>query len=214
KDKTLLATSWSFFAFGAILFFGVTWIPGYFKQAWKLDLTKIGWFTTMPWALSIVGMVLVGILSDHLFRRSGNVRKARIHPIWILQLLSACSFIPLIFLNPEGGEHSIGWAIVFLTLAIGLSMAANGPYYSICTDLFPHSAGAATGIMVTFFSASGVVVPYLVGWLTDEFGGSFASAFVMLAAIVGSGALGMVLFARPEQGSPHAPRENSSSRGA
>ena len=152
---------------------------------------KIGWFTTLPWALSIVGMVLIGALSDRLFRRSGSVRLARLHPIWILQLLAALSFVPLVFVD------SAGWAIFWLTIAIGLSMSANGPYYSICTDLFPHGAGAATGIMVTFFSASGVVVPYVVGWLTDQFQGKFAAAFVMLAAIVASGALGMLLFARP-----------------
>ena len=191
RNPTLLATAWSFFGFGAILFFGVTWIPGYLEHEFDLKLSTIGWFTTMPWALSIVGMVLIGTLSDRLYRASGNVRLARIHLIWILQLFAAASFIPLASVN------SSGWAVFWLTLGISFSMSANGPYYSICTDLFPKSAGAATGIIVTFFSASGVLIPFTVGWLTDSTA-SFDTAFLMLAGIVGSGALGLLLFARPE----------------
>ncbi len=190
RNPTLLATAWSFFGFGAILFFGVTWIPGYFEHEFGLKLTTIGWFTTLPWALSIVGIVLIGTLSDRLFSASGNIRQARIHPIWILQLLAAVSFIPL------ASVTSSDWAIFWLTLGIGFSMSVNGLYFSICTDLFSKSAGAATGIVVTFFSASGVLIPFLVGWLTDTTA-SFDTAFFMLSGIVGSGALGLLLFARP-----------------
>jgi ACS family hexuronate transporter-like MFS transporter len=191
KNPTLLATAWSFFGFGAILFFGVTWIPGYFEHEFDLKLTAIGWFTTMPWAFSIVGMVLIGTLSDRLFSASGDIRRARIHPTWILQLLAAASFIPLTSVT------SSGWAVFWLTLGIGFSMSANGLYYSICTDLFSKSAGAATGIIVTFFSASGVLTPFLIGWLTDATA-SFDIAFLMLSGIVGSGALGLLFFARPQ----------------
>lgn len=190
RDPTLLATSWSFFGFGAILFFGLTWIPGYFEHTFGLDLATIGWFTTLPWGLSIIGMIAVGSFSDRLFRSSGNVRRSRIHPIWILQLLAAASFLPLAYVE------SSTWAIAWLTLGIGFSMAANGPYYSVCTDLFPDQAGAATGILVTFFSASGVITPFLIGWLTDTTS-SFATGFIVLATMVASGALGLLLFARP-----------------
>jgi nitrate/nitrite transporter NarK len=76
-------------------------------------------------------------------------------------------------------------------------MSPNGPYYSICSDLFSRQTGAATGIIVTFFSASGVITPWLVGWLTDTFG-NFDAAFIMLAVTVASGAVGMLLFARGE----------------
>jgi MFS transporter, ACS family, hexuronate transporter len=192
RNPTLLATAWSFFGFGAILFFGVTWIPGYFENEFGLALMTIGWFTTLPWALSIVGMILIGNLSDRLFIASGDIRGARVHLIWILQLLAAASFLPLVSVT------SSDWAVFWLTLGIGLSMSANGPYYSICTNLFPKSAGAATGIIVTFFSASGVLTPVLIGWLTDSTA-SFDAAFLMLSGIVGSGALGLLLFARPQR---------------
>ena len=105
--------------------------------------------------------------------------------------MAALSFVPLLFIESKE------WAIVWLSLGIGMSMSPNGPYYSICSDLFPRQSGAATGILVTCFSASGVIMPWLVGWLTETFGG-FDVAFGVMAGIVASGALGMLLFARGE----------------
>ncbi|MDP6480025.1 MAG: MFS transporter [Phycisphaerales bacterium] len=193
RNPTLLATSWSFFSFGYVLWFGITWIPGYFEQTWHMDLTKIGWFSTLPWGLACLLIPLVAWYSDTRMTRTGRIRSARVHPIWIFQLLGALCFVPLIF------THSQTVAIAMLSLGIGFSMAANAPYYSICTDLFHRNAAAATGIMVTFFSISGLVTPVLTGWLTDAFGG-FDAAFIALAVFVTSGSLGMLCFAHPDRG--------------
>ncbi len=191
RNPTLLATSWSFFAFGYVLWFGITWIPGYFEQTWQMDLASIGWFSTLPWGLACVLIPLVGWYSDRRMIQTRSIRSARVHPIWIFQLLGALCFIPMIFV------HSQTLAILMISLGVGFSMAANAPYYSICTDLFRESTGTATGIMVTFFSISGLVTPLLTGWLTDVFGG-FQAAFAVLAIFVATGAIGMLLFARPD----------------
>lgn len=42
KNRTLLATSWSFFAFGYVLFFAISWMPGYLEQTYQMKLTTIG----------------------------------------------------------------------------------------------------------------------------------------------------------------------------
>lgn len=191
RNPTLLATSWSFFAFGYVLWFGITWIPGYLEQTWQMKLTSIGWFSTLPWGLACIFIPIVGWWSDRKMVRTGSVRQSRIHPIWFFQLLGALCFVPLIF------AHSPNLAILMLSLGIGFSMAANAPYYSICTDLFRDNAATATGIMVTFFSISGLTTPLLTGWLSDAFGG-FEAAFAVLSIFVATGALGMLLFARPD----------------
>jgi predicted MFS family arabinose efflux permease len=191
KDPTLLATSWSFFGFGVILYFGLTWIPGYFEQTFNEKLSTIGWFSTLPWGLAIILMQLVGWWSDALQRRSGNSRISRVYLILVFQLLAASCFIPLAFVSTPW------WAVVWLTIGVGCSMAPNAPYYSIISDLYRERTGAATGIMITCFSASGLLMPVIVGMLTD-LNGNFAAAFILMAAIVASGALGMFLFARPK----------------
>jgi len=74
-------------------------------------------------------------------------------------------------------------------------MAPNSPYYSICADLFPNRTGVATGYIVTFFSLSGIVCPSITGWLAQGEGG-FTMAFSALCVVVGSAALGMLVFAK------------------
>ena len=202
KNPTLMATSWSFFAFGYVLFFAISWMPGYLEQTYGMKLTTIGWFSSLPWALAVVLMPVAGWISDRLMKKTGNIRIARVHVIWFCQLLAVLFFFPLIF------SQSSTVAVICLSLAIGFSMMPNSPYYSICTDLFQREAGAATGIMVTFFSVSGIVSPLLTGWLTDLFGG-FAAAFTALNVLVTTAILGMLILAKPGQ----VPPDEQTSRG-
>jgi MFS family permease len=195
KNPTLMATSWSFFAFGYVLFFAISWMPGYLEQTYGMKLTTIGWFSSLPWALAVILMPVAGWISDHLMKRTGSIRKSRVHVIWICQLLAVIFFIPLMF------SQSSTVAVLCLSLAIGFSMMPNSPYYSICTDLFQRDAGAATGIMVTFFSVSGIVSPLLTGWLTDLFSG-FAAAFTALVILVTTSILGMLFLAKPDPANP------------
>ena len=187
-NPTLLATGWSFFAFGWVLFFGVSWLPGYLEQDWKMDLGSVGWSTTLPWAIALLLMPIAGWMSDAFMARTGRVRAARVHIIWVCQSIAVVFFIPVMLVD------SVTWAVIFVSLAIGFSMAPNSPYYSICADLFPGRTGLATGVIVTFFSLSGVLCPVITGWLA-ELGGGFGPAFTALCVVVGSGVVGMLLFA-------------------
>ncbi|MEM0966647.1 MAG: MFS transporter [Verrucomicrobiota bacterium] len=190
RNPTLLATSWSFFAFGYVLFFGVSWLPGYLGQTYGMDVTKIGWFSVLPWGISLALIPVAGWISDRIMAQTQSVRTSRIHLIWICQSVAVLFFGALLL-----AENSTA-ALVLLSFAIGFAMMPNSPYYSVCSDLFPRQSGSATGILVTFFSASGIVSPLLTGWLSDLFGG-FNAAIGALIVIVGSSVAGMIVFARP-----------------
>jgi ACS family hexuronate transporter-like MFS transporter len=191
RNPTLLATGWSFFAFGWVLFFGLSWLPGYLEQTWKMDLKSVGWSSTLPWAIALVLMPIGGWLSDVIMTRTGSTRAARVHVIWVCQLLAVLFFIPVMFAG------SVTTAVIFISIAIGFSMAPNGPYYSICADLFPTRTGLATGVVVTLFSLSGIVCPWITGWIADVAGG-FGPAFATLCVVVGSGVVGLLVFATGE----------------
>tara|TARA_R100000027_G_scaffold27093_1_gene19691 strand:- start:1701 stop:2960 length:1260 start_codon:yes stop_codon:yes gene_type:complete len=195
RNPTLLATSWSFFAFGYVLFFGVSWLPGYLGQTYHMDVTKVGWFSVLPWAIALALMPAAGWISDRIMIRTGDVRASRVHLIWICQTI-AVLFFAVLLLAPTPTV-----ALVCLSIAIGFAMMPNSPYYSICSDLFPQQSGSATGILVTFFSASGIVSPLLTGWLSVLFG-SFDAAIGALIVIVGSAVVGMIVFARPQPMEP------------
>ncbi len=190
-NPTLLATAWSFFAFGWVLFFGLTWLPGYLEQTFDMRLESVGYFSTLPWAVSLLLMPLAGWCSDWIMRRTGRMRSARVHLIWVCQLVAVVFFIPVMFVSTATS------AVAFVSIAIGFSMAPNSPYYSICADLFPSRTGVATGFIVTFFSLSGIVCPTITGWLAEG-EGDFTMAFTALCVVVGSAAIGMLLFAKDE----------------
>ncbi|MEE2908220.1 MAG: MFS transporter [Planctomycetota bacterium] len=201
-NPTLLATGWSFFAFGWVLFFGLSWLPGYLEQTWNMKLQSVGFSSTLPWAISIVLMPIAGWLSDKIMAKTSRTRTARVHLIWICQLLAVLFFIPVILVN------SVIWAVLFVSIAIGFSMAPNSPYYSICADLFKQRAGLATGVLVTFFSISGIACPWITGWLAQA-GGGFTLAFSAMCVVVGSGVLGMLLFASGRVHQPNHPAPNT-----
>ncbi|MAI70761.1 MAG: hypothetical protein CMM01_07615 [Rhodopirellula sp.] len=188
-NPTLLATAWSFFGFGWVLFFGLTWLPGYLEQTFDMKLKSVGYFSTLPWALALILMPIAGWLSDYIMRRTGRTRAARVHLIWICQIAAVIFFVPVMLVE------SATWAVVFVSIGIGFSMAPNSPYYSICADLFPQRTGVATGYIVTFFSLSGIVCPTITGWLAQGSGG-FTMAFSALCVVVGSAAIGMLVVAK------------------
>ena len=58
-NATLLTNNMAFFAFGYVIFFALTWLPGYFEQVYHVKLQTIGWFLIIPW-LTAAAMLLCG----------------------------------------------------------------------------------------------------------------------------------------------------------
>ncbi|HEV2320851.1 MAG TPA: MFS transporter, partial [Gammaproteobacteria bacterium] len=119
SNPTLLANDWAFFVFGYYLFFFMTWLPSYFQQVYHLDLKQVGLFNVLPWLSAALLLWAFGYLSDWLLQRTGSLRIARSHPIWISQLLAALCILPVIY------THSFEVALGFITLAVALSMSTN-----------------------------------------------------------------------------------------
>ncbi len=192
SNRTLLANDWAFFVFGYFLFFFMTWLPGYLEQAYHMRLKEIGLFSILPWSTAALLLWGFGYLSDYLLRRTGSLRVARSHPIWISQLLAGLCVLPVVF------THNQTVALVFITLAVGLSMSVNAAFYAINVDVAHERSGTALGVMDTFFAVAGLVAPVVTGWLVER-SGSFRSAFALLTVLAFSSVLAVLLFHRPDQ---------------
>ncbi len=190
-NKTLMANNWSFFVFGFYLFFFMTWLPSYLEKAYNLNLKAIGWFSVIPWLFAALLLWIVGYLSDGIYKKTGSLRLSRSYPIWISQLLSAICTIPIIFI------HNEGWAIVFITLAVGFAMSSNATFYAINNDIAKERSGTALGIMDTFFAAAGFIAPWITGLIVNATN-SFASAFWLLAILALSSVFAVFFFHKPD----------------
>ena len=191
-NPTLLANDWAFFVFGYYLFFFMTWLPSYFQQVYHLDLKQVGLFNVLPWLLAAVLLWTFGYLSDWLLKRTGSLRIARSHPIWISQLLAALCILPVIY------THSFGVALTFITLAVALSMSTNSAYYAINVDVAKERSGTALGVMDALFALAGYLAPTLTGEVVADAGG-FQPVFWVLAGLACSSVIVVLLFHRPDE---------------
>ncbi len=192
SNPTLLANDWAFFVFGYYLFFFMTWLPSYFQQVYHLELKQVGWFNVLPWLLAAVLLWGFGYLSDWLLKRTGSLRIARSHPIWISQLAAALCILPVIY------THSFGVALTFITLAVALGMSTNSAYYAINVDVARERSGTALGVMDALFALAGYLAPTVTGWLVGG-SGSFDTPFWLMFGLAISSVLVVILFHHPDR---------------
>ncbi len=191
-NPSLLSNNVAFFAFGYLLFFALTWLPGYFEQMYHIKLKAIGLFLIIPWLTAALMLLLGGFLSDWLWLRYRNLRIARSHIIWISQMLSALCFVAVI------STHSPALAVVGISLGLGFGLLPNAVFYAINTDLAKDRAGTSLGIMDCALALAGILAPYLTGMLSTMTG-NFNMAIYLMCGLTFIGALGIIIFQKPDQ---------------
>ncbi len=191
-NPALLVNNYSFFVFGYLLFFALIWLPGYLEQIYAVKLKEVGIFLIAPWLLATVLLLFGGFLSDKLLTKTHRLRLARSHVIWVCQLLSALFFLPVIL------YHSLSVAIIFISLGVGFGLMPNAVFYSLNIDLAKDRAATSLGIMDCFFSAAGILAPWVTGWL-NHITGNFTAAIFLMMILTLSSVLAIVIFQHPDR---------------
>lgn len=189
---TLWANYWAYFVFGYFLFFFMSWLPEFLRKTWHLDLSQVGYFSFLPWAVAAVLVLVFGRWSDSILRRTGSMRKATSYQIAGTQLVAALAVVPVTLV----GELHV--AIIAITVAVAMALAANAAYYAVVADLVPNLAGTAMGIMTIGFAAAGFLAPVITGYAL-ELTGDFRPAFWLLSLLAGSSVLAVLLFHNPDR---------------
>ncbi|CAN5136112.1 MFS transporter [soil metagenome] len=191
-NPSLIANNFAFFGFGYLLFFSVTWLPGYMEQTYHLHLKHVGELLITPWLTAALMLFSAGFLSDYLWKKTGSMRVARSHMMWICQLLSGLCFIPLMF-NP-----SLETALVMYSLGLGFGLMPNAAFYAINCDLAKDKAATSLGLMDCYLGFAGILAPYLTGklsYLTHNFN----SAFFILIFFTLTGSMAVLFFQHPDR---------------
>lgn len=191
-NRALLTNNYAFFAFGYLLFFSITWLPGYLEQMYGVNVKQVGWFLVLPWTVATVFLVIGGILSDYLWKRTHSLRLSRSCIIWVCQLLSAICLIPVVF------HPSLTMSLICISLGVGFGMMPNAVFYAINTDLARDRAATSLGIMDCAFALAGILAPLLTGFLST-LTGNFAAAFSLLIGLTFTSAAAIIIFQRPDE---------------
>lgn len=192
SNRSLLINNYAFFTFGYLLFFAITWLPGYLQQTYHINLHKIGWFLVAPWITGTVLLVLGGMLSDAIWHRTKQIRLARSHIIWVSQVISALCLIPIIF------SPSLTLALICISLGIGFGLMPNAAFYAINADLARERAATSLGIMNGGFALAGILAPAVTGWLAN-ITGNFNAAISLLVILTFTSALAVILWHHPDK---------------
>ena len=160
--------------------YGVSlWLPSVIKQTFSGSNFEIGLLSALPYIVTAVAMVLVGLHSD----RSGE-RK------WHLAL---SAFVGALGLWGAGMATSTIAEILMLSVALA-SFSMMGPFWAISTSILGGTAAAAgIAIINSVGNLGGFVGPYVIGWIKEMTGGFRGGLFVVGVFMVLSGIMALVV---------------------
>ncbi len=179
------------FCYGWTLWVFLTWIPSFFAKNFHLDLKQSAWFTTCVLLAGVFGDSIGGIASDWLYRRTGDIGKARRNVIVVGML--GC----FVFLIPVVSVPDLTTVAICLSAACFFVELIVGPIWSVPMDIAPRYAGSASGMMNFGFGIAGILSPLVFGAIVD-WTGSWTLPFLGSIALLPIGA-GLAFLMRADQ---------------
>lgn len=179
------------FCYAWTLWVFLTWLPSFFMHNYHLNLRDSALFTSGVFLTGIVGDMVGGVLSDHTYKRTGDLQKARRNVI-ILGMGGAFVFLlPVLFLT-DLTVVSICLCAAFFSMELVIA-----PLWAVPMDITPRYAGTASGFMNIGFGVAGITSPLLFGFIIDKTG-DWHLPFVLSIGLL---LLGMVLsfWMRPDK---------------
>jgi MFS family permease len=200
-----------YFCYGWILWMYLNWLPTYFQQMFKLNLSRSAIFSSAVFAGGVLGDYLGGVISDAILKRTGDRRKARCHFVVVAFSLSFLSLLPMFV------ARDLNLVVISLAAAFFFAELVIGPMWAIPMDIAPRYSGTASGFMNTGSAVAAVVSPTLFGFLIDRTG-NWNLPFIGSLALLLLGAV-LAFAMHPEKpfeeietvrmaGSPHPVRQS------
>jgi MFS family permease len=181
----------TYFCYGWTLWFFLAWIPSYFLHSYNLKLSSSALFASGVFLGGVLGDGLGGIVSDRIFERTGDRRKARRNLDVLGFLASGALMIPVLFI------HNVGVVAVLLSAAFFFAEFTVGPMWAIPMDIAPSYSGFASGFMNSGSALAAIVSPLVGGYIIDKTG-NWELTFVAGIGLLILGAI-LAFWMKPEQ---------------
>jgi len=160
--------------------FFLTWFPTYLATERHLDWIKSGFFAVMPYLAATAGVLLGGVLSDALIRRTGSANIGRKLPV-LVGLLLASTIMVANYVESD--------AVVIAVMSVaffGQGMVNLG--WTLISDVAPKQyLGLTAGIFNFFANVAGVLTPLVIGFIVAATGSFYgALTYIAVLALVGA----------------------------
>ncbi len=184
-----IAVAYGCFFYGA--YFYVSWFPTYLLEFRHLSLNSVGYLASLPLISAMVGDLAGGLLTDHVLRRTGNLRLAR-------RVVAAPGlFLAALLLIPAGMTGSAITAILCLTASNFFLELVLGPAWAVPMDVGGTSSGTVTAVMNMVGAVGASISPLVFGFLVER--GSWVAPFFVTAAVLAAGSLIWIFLIDPEK---------------
>jgi len=170
------------FCYGWSLWVFLTWLPSYLSDARGFAIEQMALATMLPFLAGVVSDTLGGVVSDAIYRRTGNLRLAR------RALLVAGLGGAFAFLVPAIATASAIRAVSLLAAAFFCLELANAVLWTLPLDIAGEHAGTAGGIMNAGFGVAGMISPVVFGALIQRTG-RYELPLLVSAALLLAGAV-------------------------
>jgi len=161
-NVNLLWVCLMYFCFGYCLYFYLTWLPTYLREAQGLSTERTNIVHTAILLTAAGASILGGRLTDRLTKRYGR-RVGRAIGAVALPLSGVCLAVAAL-------TNSAVVASAAMILAASFGDICLSPSWEMCHDLGGDAAGTVSGVMNTFGNVGGSLSPLVVGYAVQLWG--------------------------------------------
>ena len=182
RQRQVLGASLGQFGGNSTQVFFVTWFPTYLVRARGMTFLQAGFMTSLPYIGASVGVLVGGLLSDRLLKKTGSPNLARKLPI-VGGMLLASTIVAANYV-PAGND---GLVILIMSIAFfGQGMTNLG--WTVISDVAPKRLiGLTSGIFNFSANLAGIVTPLVIG-VAFQLTGSFVGPLIYIGVVALIGA--------------------------
>lgn len=174
----------------------LSWFPAYLQTARGLTILRSGFYTAIPYAVTVVGCLLISVVADRLFDAQALKSGKRRFAVALFLLLSAD-----ILVAPSIGSTTL--LIALFSSSMLASACAMSWNFALTNDLLRSSsdAGRAFALLTLGGNLFGIIAPIATGYVVSATG-HFDTAFLIAGVLAVVGAAAVLCFARRPLGAP------------
>lgn len=179
-DLNLLYICLVYFCIAYGLYFYLTWLPTYFKEARGFSTQQSAWLASAVLFTGAIASITGGWLTDRLTSRYG-VKVGRSIAVVALPLSAVLIVSAMLSASPLLAAVLMAFAFFWAELCLS-------PSWAMCHDIGGEAAGTITGAMNTLGNIGGSISPLVVGY-SVQLWGSWSIPLAMMACIYLAGAV-------------------------
>ena len=179
-NRNLVLLTLGYFCLDYFEYIFFYWMYYYFGEIRHMGSSESAVYTTILMLTMGVTLPLGGWVSDWLVARYGRNAGRRIVPI-VAMTASAV----LLYLG--AGGFGTATTIAFLSLALGFSACAEGPFWASAMEVGGKQVGAAGGILNTGGNVGGIFAPIVTPFIASRFGwhwGLYFGSFIVILGVL------------------------------